>query len=533
MSASLGEDTDVVENRSEQSDVDLLNTALNYYQSGHFSQAATAVKRVLDSNPSHPDALHLYGLIASQAGKQELAIQQITKAIQVDATPQMHLNLGVLFQTQGQLNLASKQYKQSLRLKPDYVEALCKLGKVELSLQNSLTAVECFQRAVEITPEKEGYNYLGMALCAQGYGRDAEKAFQDAIALDSEFSIAYLNLGLMLKNQGNLNAAEDSFRRVLGFEPESIDALNQLGLVLQSQNRLEEAKKCFSRILELNPQHNEGHKNLGSVYQALGLLEDAIVHRQLAIKYLLGGPIRRRVPRKTLTLEPARQVLLTVRKLLGDAGIPFFFGSGTLLGICRGGDLLPHDKDMDLGFSWDTDRKKVLNILIEGGEFDCPSFDRRSAKDRQWMIGLVHRKSGIAVDLFFYKPDGSHYLFGFNQLPNPILSRPQYFDLKSINWQGVDWLVPADCDQYLTDLYGSDWRTPDSNFDTVVSSRCQTPESTHARRSFGYGRLYLRLQNGQLEKAAGYCQQLLRHKKEPFLMDLLAVIEQNLPDKQV
>ncbi|OMH30395.1 tetratricopeptide repeat protein [Motiliproteus sp. MSK22-1] len=519
----------MVENNSEQSDVHLLNTALHYYQSGDFSQADAVVDSVLVSSPSYPDALHLSGLIASQSGKEEFAIQQIIKAIQIDATPQMHLNLGVLLQAQGQLNSASNHYKQSLRLKPDYVEALCKLGKVELLLQHSLSAVECFQRAVDITPEKEAYNHLGMALCALGYGRDAEKAFRDAIALEPEFSVAYLNLGLMLKNQGNLRVAENTFRHVLSFKPESIDALNQLGLVLQAQNKLEDAKKCFSRILELNPQHNEGHKNLGSVYQALGLLEEAITHRQQAIKYLLRSPIRRKLPRKTLTLEPARQVLLIVRKLLGEAGISFFLGSGTLLGICRGGDLLPHDKDMDLGFSWDIDRKQVFRVLTESGEFYCPSFERHSDHDRKWMIGLVHQKSGIALDLFFYKPDGGHYLFGFNQLPNPILSRPRRFELKSISWQGVNWLVPDDCDQYLTDLYGSDWRTPDSNFDTVVSSRCQTSESTHARRCLGYGRLYLRLQNGQLEKAAGYCQQLLRHKNEPFLKDLLAAIDQQIP----
>ena len=55
-----------------------LNTAIQYHQSGQLDKAEEIYKNILKVHPDHADALHLLGVIASQTGKQDVAIDLIT-----------------------------------------------------------------------------------------------------------------------------------------------------------------------------------------------------------------------------------------------------------------------------------------------------------------------------------------------------------------------------------------------------------------------------------------------------------------------
>lgn len=239
--------------------------------------------------------------------------------------------------------------------------------------------------------------------------------------------------------------------------------------------------------------------------------------------------------RATMPLAAARTALLAARQRLAAADIPFFLCAGTLLGIIRNGDLLPYDKDMDIGVPWHIDRRRVLSALLADGVFQDANTQKHSDENRQWCISVTHTASPIALDVFFFRDDGDHFLCGFNHLPNPVLSRPRRFELSTWDWQGVSWLVPTPHENYLADMYGSDWRIPDTDFDTVISSGCQLPSSWAIRRCYGYARLSERLKTREWRKAAGYCRQMLKHGEDPYLEEVLKTIEQqtlpaNRPD---
>ncbi len=58
-----------------------LQTAFEHYQAGRLAQAEAIYQKILQVDPNQPDALHLLGLHAHQAGKIELAVTLISKAI--------------------------------------------------------------------------------------------------------------------------------------------------------------------------------------------------------------------------------------------------------------------------------------------------------------------------------------------------------------------------------------------------------------------------------------------------------------------
>src|SRR5258706_16071957 len=103
---------------------DALQAAIAHHQAGRLSQAETHYLEILEVEPDHPDALHYLGVIASQAGKHEIAGALINKAISANpSSPTYHNNLGNVLRAQGRLNDAIASFLQALSFNPDYAEA--------------------------------------------------------------------------------------------------------------------------------------------------------------------------------------------------------------------------------------------------------------------------------------------------------------------------------------------------------------------------------------------------------------------------
>ena len=60
-----------------------LDDAFEYYEAGRFSDAERCYRKVLSTNPNHPEALHYLGLVSYQAGNIETAIELLQKTVAV------------------------------------------------------------------------------------------------------------------------------------------------------------------------------------------------------------------------------------------------------------------------------------------------------------------------------------------------------------------------------------------------------------------------------------------------------------------
>ena len=75
---------------------DLMQRAMACHHRGELEEAAGLYKRVLDSEPEHPDALHLTGVVAHQQGRNGDAVALIDRAIaNSPRAPAYHNNLGL------------------------------------------------------------------------------------------------------------------------------------------------------------------------------------------------------------------------------------------------------------------------------------------------------------------------------------------------------------------------------------------------------------------------------------------------------
>ena len=114
-----------------------LENAQRHHAAGDLPKAESIYRQILQTENNHPDALHLLGLIAYQIGKNDVALNLITKALKSKPVfAKAHSNLGNVLKKMGQLERAVHHYHEAIAIEPDFAEAhsnlgltLCELGQ--------------------------------------------------------------------------------------------------------------------------------------------------------------------------------------------------------------------------------------------------------------------------------------------------------------------------------------------------------------------------------------------------------------------
>ena len=82
-----------------------LDLGLQHHAAGDLSKAEGIYQQILQTDPNHPVALHLIGVIAHQKGENDGAVNLITKAIDIKPDfPEAHSNVGLALQELGRLD---------------------------------------------------------------------------------------------------------------------------------------------------------------------------------------------------------------------------------------------------------------------------------------------------------------------------------------------------------------------------------------------------------------------------------------------
>ena len=220
-----------------------LKQAISHHHSGALTQAEALYIKVLEHEPNQSDALHFLGILASQKGQHEQAVNLINQAICVQPTALMYAHRANALQAQQQYQAAIDSYQQAIKLQPQFFEAYANLGIAYRGLGQLDAAIDSYQRAIAINPD---------------------------------YAPAYNSLGSALKTQGKLNAAVESYRHALRLNPQYADAYNNLANAYQTLGRLNEAVTSYRQALALNPHYTDVYSNLGNALQSLGQYQAAI-----------------------------------------------------------------------------------------------------------------------------------------------------------------------------------------------------------------------------------------------------------------
>jgi tetratricopeptide (TPR) repeat protein len=260
--------------------------SLGLYEAGRLADAEKGCRQVLDAEPCHAEALHLLGVLAHQAGQNDVAAERLVLATRLcPDNAGFHYNLGVARQMLGRLDEAVASYREALRLQPAHADA---------------------------------HHNLGFAQSRQGNLHEAESHYRAAVRLKPNHCEAHHNLALLLRQEGRLPEAVAHFREAVRVRPDYVQAWHNLGLTLVGLGQVEDGLACYERVLQLRPDEAETRFCRSLVCLLREDFARGWAEYEWRWRSKLAPPVRHHQPAWDGSALAGRTVLLHAEQGLGD-----------------------------------------------------------------------------------------------------------------------------------------------------------------------------------------------------------------------
>ncbi len=256
----------------------ILIEAQKNQNAGQLHRAETLCRQILSADPSHPDALHLLGIIHIQRGRNGEAVTFIERALRQNKnSAEYYANLAVALQNMGRNGEAISASLRALSLNPRSFSAHNTMGNALKDQRRLEEAAESFHKALSIKPESpEVYFNLGNVFAEQEKFDRAVECYRRALTIKPDLWRAHFHLGRVLKKMSRMDEAITCYQRTLEIEPDFPDGYFMLGNAYQDQGRLKKSIRCYERAIRLKPDFAEAHKNLGAALYEYGKFDEAL-----------------------------------------------------------------------------------------------------------------------------------------------------------------------------------------------------------------------------------------------------------------
>ncbi len=273
---------------------DAFQLALERLGRSCFLDVADICTKIVAVEPNHYRAHHGIGLGLHRAGRTDVAVDHIKRALAINPEYfEAYNNLGGIMRDIGNFQEALALYKHAEQLRPDSALIHYNIGNVSRDLDDSNSAITCYREAIRIDPAYLDAR-LALALSYQklGQNEEAEAEYQEIMSLNPHHADALYGYATLLKDVDKPKEAYDHFRRLISIKPDMFDAYVALGNLLSDQVKFgkdwaqEEVLECYSRASELKPDNYEIHITIGNLLVARGEIDEALkqFRQALAIK---------------------------------------------------------------------------------------------------------------------------------------------------------------------------------------------------------------------------------------------------------
>ncbi len=151
----------------------------------------------------------------------------------------------------GRLLPTRELFQMVIEQHPGHIPALCKLGVVNLRLNDPTAAVDNFRRAVELDVNQPyAHRMLGLSFFKLGDLSAAETSARKAVELAPDDATSHLLLANIIYNLGRIGEAESHFKAAISADPLPNEPYYNLALICSRDQRLEAARTYYHDALE-------------------------------------------------------------------------------------------------------------------------------------------------------------------------------------------------------------------------------------------------------------------------------------------
>lgn len=256
-----------------------LALALDHHLGGRLEAAETLYGRILDADPTQPDARHLLGVLAGQTGRAALGIDLIGQAMALrpDAADYPS-NLGALLDANDEPQRAAAAYRRALALRPDFSTVWARLGVTRHRLDDADGAVTALIRAAGVDPSDRVSSGRAALLLRQralgereaGRLAAARGLLRRALTLAPESADVRFDAAQLAYAVGDRATAADGFRRTLALSPDRADAWANGAALLDERGATAAALAACRRALIGDPTLASAWINRSAAFLGMG-----------------------------------------------------------------------------------------------------------------------------------------------------------------------------------------------------------------------------------------------------------------------
>jgi Flp pilus assembly protein TadD len=192
-----------------------------------------------------------------------------------------HFQLGYAYTGLQKTKEARSEYQRAMQLDPKMPEAALNLGILLLN-EEPAAAIAPLKRAVELLPtQSRPRTLLGLAYEKSADPKNAQGAYESALALDPKDAETSLHLAQLYLQGDRPQEAETKFAAVLSVEPESRPALFGIARSLELQKK-PEAAQAYRNYLKVQPGDAAAREHLVHLLIASGKNDEALAELEKA-----------------------------------------------------------------------------------------------------------------------------------------------------------------------------------------------------------------------------------------------------------
>ena len=213
-----------------------------HLERGELGAAYDALRRALDANPRHVDALYYMGGVAARLAEAEM--ERLTTV--APGSARVHQLMAESLEVQDRRTEAAAEYEVALQRQPDLLDALLALGRLKRTSLECGDAVELYRRAEAVRTTYDGAYGLGACLQYEQQDAAAVEQFRKALTLEPRAALAWKDLGVSLLKLGRTDEAIRHMQKALSLEPRMHEAFYALGQAYRAAGDHTRAQEAFA-----------------------------------------------------------------------------------------------------------------------------------------------------------------------------------------------------------------------------------------------------------------------------------------------
>jgi Flp pilus assembly protein TadD len=151
----------------------------------------------------------------------------------------------------GRLAPTRELFEMIIEQHPGHIPTLCKLGIIDLKLNNPTAAVDTFRRAVELDATNPyAHRMLGYSFMLLGDMPAAELNVKQSVQLAPDNPRSQMLLGSIFERRGNPQEAESCYKAAIIADPLASDPYFNLAQLFTRGKRLDQARTYYSQALD-------------------------------------------------------------------------------------------------------------------------------------------------------------------------------------------------------------------------------------------------------------------------------------------